>query len=256
MYIGFCSAAFLNKIAEAPAFDEDTTNATIASNVLTPPVEAWQRPLIPEAIAAIAKTFNNEGRLMPNPVLLARNPYWNGTISLGQQTINGTVPTWEVELPDVSPDPKRKPLWILDGQHRIKGLTSSLQNGNNLPFVLLLNEDHKAYDEARLAEIFAQVSTTASPLDPLHRDWMSYAFRLAQYDGDSPGQRDAMETVALMCKTPKLSPSDLANPFRDKIRFNPKRTWDTTASPTRAWSSEAPRSELLLRQSCRERAPA
>jgi hypothetical protein len=230
VYIGFCAACEIYQVAAAPAFTETTPNSVIAANVLTPPVEDWQRPLIPSSIAAIKATFDDTGRLMPNPVLLAKNPHSSEPVSPHQQTVNGTTPTgiWEIDLP-LDP-PQVKPLWILDGQHRIHGLNESMQSTNPVPFVLLLNEDANSYAETRLAEIFAQVTTTAASLDPLHNEWMSYAFYLGKYAPlapDAQAQRSAMAATAQLCKQPQLDPNGTANPFRDRIKFNPKRSPDS-----------------------------
>lgn len=226
VYIGFCSAEDLSKVAVAPAFSDTTANATIANNVLTPPVAEWQRPLISGSIDAITSTFDDAGRLMPNSVLLAKNPDWKKGVIPKQQTVNGVTPTsvWEIEL---APPGKGQvcPLWILDGQHRIHGMKSSLQKSNPIPFVLLLNEDAKTYAVSRLAEIFAQVTTTAASLDQLHNEWMSYAFQLGKYSSlasEHAANQRAMETTALMCKIPDLDKNKTANPFRDQIKFNPK----------------------------------
>lgn len=226
VYIGFGTAAELTKIAEAPSFDESTPNATIATNVLTPPVHSWQRPLIDWSIKAIEITFDDSGRLMPNSVLLAKNPLSGTPLVPKQQTVGGQTPTdiWEIDVPAATAG-QPKPLWILDGQHRIHGMSRSAQRDNPLPLVLLLNEDSTSYSESRLAEIFAQVTTTAASLDKLHHEWMAFAFRLGKYAdnaADPHAQRAAMETAAIMCKNPQLDAAGKANPFRDKIKFNPK----------------------------------
>lgn len=228
IFIAFSTAHEIARIAEAPAFSETTSNATIANNVLTPPVDSWQRPLIETSISAITTTFDNSGRLMPNSVLLARNPKSAHQLSPTQQTVGGTTPTgiWEVEVPSPAPS-EPKPLWILDGQHRIHGLDNSLQRDNPIPLVLLLNDETNSYSDSRLAEIFAQVTTTAASLDPLHHEWMSFAFKLEKYSpaGRDPGaQRSAMETTALMCNMPQLNSDGIANPFRDRIKFNPNKS--------------------------------
>ena len=228
IYIGFCPAERLSEVAAAPSFTDSTTNATIAENVLMPPVSAWQRPLISASISAIAETFNNTGRLMPNSVLLAKNPQSAVSVTPKQQTVNGTTPTdvWEIELSAPAAG-QPLPLWILDGQHRIHGMTDSLQRDNPIPFVLLLNEDTTSYAETRLAEIFAQVTTTAASLDPLHNEWMSYAFKLGKYASsakDADAHRSAMKTAAVLCMAPQLDDQGTANPFRDRIKFNPKKS--------------------------------
>ncbi len=73
IFIGFLSGADLVTIAEAPAFTEMTTHEQIATNILTPPIKDWQRPLDQARVQKIADVYSNNSELMPNPVLLSEN---------------------------------------------------------------------------------------------------------------------------------------------------------------------------------------
>ena len=177
-------------------------------------------------MSGISAFFNDSGRLMPNPVLLSENATSPGSITVRQQLATGAIPTdiWEVEIP-ISPAGQPRPLWILDGQHRISGLAASQQSTNPVPLVLLVNDGLASYDGPKLAALFAQVTTSARQLDQLHNEWLTFAFDLGDYDPTRAGaaaEKKAMLVVAELCRNPALlSPS--ANPFCDNIQFNASR---------------------------------
>lgn len=227
VFIGFLEAEAVASIAAAPSFSPSTPHRDIAVNVLEPPVEDWQRPLDIERVDKIRSTFNNSGALMPNPVLLSANGVaGNGHVRIRRQSASGSIPTdiWVVEVdePDLG-DPR--PLWILDGQHRIQGLAASRQKRNRIPVVLLLNDsDHRAYSGSDFAELFAQVTTSAQKLDALHNEWLTYAFELDDYDprrADHVHHKRAMTAVAELCRRSNLSDGQ-PNPFANAVRFNPE----------------------------------
>lgn len=225
IFIGFLPAAEILQIAEAPSFSNATMHQTIAQNVLTPPIKDWQRPLVIGKVDRISQLFDNTGELMPNPVLLSENVTSAAAlIAVRQQMAAGSIPTmvYEVDIPTPATGAP-KPLWILDGQHRINGLASSAQSGNHLPVVLLLNQGLSAYGGPILAKLFAQVTTSATELDKLHNEWLTFAFQLDDYALAAPSSlehRNSMETVAQLCLQPLLTPSGPSNPFCNHIQFN------------------------------------
>ena len=77
----------------------------------------------------------------------------------------------EIPIPGSGQSP---PLWIIDGQHRITGLGDSKckQRDNPIPVVFLLNDGGSSYNGRNLAKIFAQVTTEATPLAKLHKEWL------------------------------------------------------------------------------------
>lgn len=220
MYVGFIEASEVMRVAEAPAFKASTRNADIAQNILHDPIEEWQRPISATRVAQIASTFDNTGEIMPNPVLLARNAFASKQPKITSKTVgasNYPAGTYIVELEFDD----EKPLWILDGQHRIEGLAKSKQKANLMPVVLLLDPDANIYSGDLLAKLFAQVTTEATPLDGLHNEWLTYAFRLGQY---APGINFSKEAVSAfdvavaLCRNPTLSGTP--NPFFNQIQFS------------------------------------
>jgi hypothetical protein len=181
------------------------------------PVDEWQRPEIPEKIRAIRQRFSTAGEIMPNPVLLAAieplNPTVIHTAADGTQTCEVTLNT------------ETSKLLVLDGQHRIKGISASSQPDNPIPFVLLADVGAQAYNRSMFAKIFAEVTTQSSSLDPLHDAWLKYAFSLDEYQpqGTPPKDthsHDAMKTASILVSWNPAAPS--TNPFYDRIGFNPK----------------------------------
>lgn len=226
IFVGFLSADEILEIAEAPHFTKFTSNEEIASKLDVPPMKDWQRPLIDEKIDDIRILFDDSGEFMPNPVLLSENVLSanSSNISLNRQLASGGAPTmiWEIDVQSPQQE-EEKPLWILDGQHRIKGLAESKQADNHIPIVLLLNQQGNFYVAADLAKIFAQVTTQATKLNPLHNEWLTYAFHLDSYDDsetDYEAHRNAMRCVARLCSTPQLGEQRVNNAFLNKIQFN------------------------------------
>jgi DGQHR domain-containing protein len=228
LFVGFLSAEQVAAVAEAPSFSKTTSHRDIAANVLEPPVKGWQRPLDKERVAHIRQAFQDDGALMPNPVLLSENgERQTGAVKLRQEQASGTIPSnvWIVEI--AQPADGSRPLWVLDGQHRINGLAASKQKENEIPVVLLLNDDDGAgssYTGRDFAHLFAQVTTTAKKLDELHNEWLTFAYGLDEYADSNPDYKDhraAMETVAELCRIPELA-NGQPNPFLNNVRFNPE----------------------------------
>lgn len=225
--IGFLPAADILAVAEAPSFERTTPHNDIAHNVLTPPIKHWQRPIDHHRVQEIGLLFDDKGQFMPNPVLVSENVTAPGSIAISQQVGVGNVPTgtWTVQI-QTPPTDQPKPLWILDGQHRINGLAGSNQSHNPVPLVLLANHGVAAYSGPNLANIFAQVTTSATPLDSLHDEWLTFAFDLKAYAPPQPRSQehhDAMEAVARLCEMPVL-PGGQANPFFSQVQFNHHRS--------------------------------
>lgn len=182
IFVGFASAQDIRRIAEAPSFRTSTPHDTIAKNTLTPPIRDWQRPIDQARVNEISNLFNTPGEFMPNPVLLCQNVNLSQSpITIQQQLSNPNgMPTgiWNVVVPILSDG---FPLWIIDGQHRIAGLAQSQQAANPIPVVLLLNQESAVYTGPTVAKLFAQVTTSATKLDPLHNEWLTFAFALGNY---------------------------------------------------------------------------
>ena len=224
VHIGFMKPIDIQSVADIPYFLKTTPNSQIATNLKHTPVKEWQRYPDQERISRIQQIFAAASDIMPNAVLLCENIY----APLPRQVVVHSanvlpVPNLQiVSIPTTATSPD-KPLWVIDGQHRVEGLARANLD-QPIPVVLLLNDQEK-YTGDQVAKIFAQVTTGAEPLDPLHDEWMSYAFELGNYahPTDGPTHKLAMETVVHLCCMPTL-PGGVANPFYSQIQFNPHLT--------------------------------
>jgi hypothetical protein len=216
-YLGAGEAVDLQKVAEAPSFQNRTPHREIVDEILKPPSTHWQRPLIESKVDEITSRFEDDKEIMPNPILLAVNP--DSKILVNQYIApNGaTTLLYEVEIEIPINSTFGKPLWIIDGQHRLAGLAKTKRGTNILPFVLL-HSDSGTYHSSLLAKIFAQVTTQATSLETVHKAWMQFVFELDPFRKDSPDWR-AMRTAALLCQTQVYDGS--SNPFHNRIGFNP-----------------------------------
>ena len=72
IFSGFMTASEIISIARVPAFDEFKSNYDIARDLLTTPVDEWQRPQDPKKVEKIADLYSKttQNNVMPNGVLL------------------------------------------------------------------------------------------------------------------------------------------------------------------------------------------
>ena len=139
-FLGAADAKELIKVSEAPSFAPNTEHSSIAGEVLKTPMAHWQRPVIDAKVNTIAENFDLVGELMPNPVLLAVNPLKNIEVveDLSGSGIRSGL--WTIKVP-IPTNVDEKPLWIIDGQHRLKGMAKTTVVTSPLPFVLLHGEE-------------------------------------------------------------------------------------------------------------------
>jgi hypothetical protein len=250
MYSGFMTPNQLIKFADVPSFPEDSTHTKLSINLTKDPVTDWQRPVDRNRLTRIRKNVDAAkpntsefDTLMANPVLIGRsdkikpNPIVNQDCSISINPMRIPLPNGSnVAVPDVSVvqidgDSSKKPLWILDGQHRIHGLgqspfpvddkgkkiseNASILADEVIPVVFVIDED---YNPEFLAKIFTEVTTESEKMSPIHEDWMQYAFHMKPYDRENT--RSAMEVVIELTNRQKID--SIKNNFYNKIQFNPK----------------------------------
>jgi hypothetical protein len=226
LYAGFLPASELVKIAEVPSYSREKSHHQIAADVFTPPIDQWQRPLSQEKVNKIKEVYNDNSKdnLMANPILLATA---NQNLHPPKISVNvkpkyypgpngALIPAESLYTVEINyEESSRRPIWILDGQHRVHGMSESVQKNENIPFVFL--HQSELYPPPFLAEIFTHVTTGAEPMQPIHGEWMKYAFKLDEYK--SVSHEKAMGTVINLCKETHFD--RIPNPFHNKIQFNP-----------------------------------
>ena len=245
MYTGFMSPMHVDLYCSVPNFsDPDDSNLTIAQQLPETdegdPPTMWQRPPKQWKIDAIRGHANrnadleagfdvHKAEIIPNPILLAVNDSLIGVDGFLVQPSDidnheEEFKRIQIQRPDAPEE--RKPLWIVDGQHRNLGLNGvDLVRLQDHPVVILLDEAGEAYPHAMIAKIFGQVTTNATQLDPEHDEWLQYCFHQEKYTGEgSTARKYAMRTLLRMCTVQNVPGKNVNNAtyFRSRIPFHPK----------------------------------
>jgi hypothetical protein len=254
LYMGYMSPKDILQITKVPSFDPGKSNVQIAQGVPPhkDPVVDWQRPIDDVDVSAtklskvsnIAKIYSDSKKqnLMPNPIILSINPLLKADpdVSIIPESVKEagglTVDDlFKLKFKFIKEDEQKgivakKPLWLLDGQHRTVGMMKTadwVPNGgidrsnDKIPFILLHGDTYKP---SQLAEIFTHVTSGATAMDPIHKEWMHYAFKLPVYN--QKHMDDGMNATTELCIQSKFGDvadgGEIENPFYDRIQFNPK----------------------------------
>ena len=67
-----------------------------------------------------------------------------------------------------------RPLWLIDGQHRVKGINRSKEKGIIIPIIIFPND----FGANETAKIFAEINTLQKKLNPLHELFMQHRFKI------------------------------------------------------------------------------
>tara|TARA_X000000368_G_scaffold71295_1_gene51948 strand:+ start:4261 stop:6720 length:2460 start_codon:yes stop_codon:yes gene_type:complete len=74
-----------------------------------------------------------------------------------------------------------RPLWLVDGQHRIRGVNQSDRKELEIPIIVFPNE----FGEQQTGKIFAEINTLQKPLNQLHELFMQHRFKIDHVDDKS-----------------------------------------------------------------------
>jgi len=245
MFSGYMTPNQLIQFCDVPSFSREEQHVIIANGLRQAPISNWQRPLDVIRLGSMASAIDRaellsreHDSLMANPVLIGRSDQLNGNdvkIEIANKTLNvGGMrhPIADLFELDFTSNATNKPLWILDGQHRIHGMGESpfvvdaqgnqIPNGSIaadelIPVVFIIDP---AYQPKFLAKIFTEVTTEARKMDSLHGDWMQFAFDLGDYN-DSDEAKLAIEVAIEL--TTKQNIDAMANQFYNAIKFNPHK---------------------------------
>ena len=68
-----------------------------------------------------------------------------------------------------------RPMWLIDGQHRTRGLSQS-EIGSQMEIPIILFTDEFSLNQS--AKVFAEINTLQKPLAPLHTLFMQHRFKI------------------------------------------------------------------------------
>jgi len=238
VYVGNAEARVIDAISSVPHLDPSLGPQEFSEKVFTGNMSdnEWQRVVDVKRIKDIANFIGAEDSYIFNPILLyvdRNSPYLKET-----KKLNGKG---EIEISfdflldrkegfvDYVPKPGQgdvRPVKIVDGQHRVRGLAMS-ERGHllNLPFVVIVGDDPDE-DRGMIAKIFTEINTKSVQIEPLHKLYLMHKFAMEglttsddfslDENGDptteSRPQRRAYELALYLCSLD-------GSPLEDMIEF-------------------------------------
>jgi len=184
-FMGVATAGDLDSISSVPWMDPLAKSKDFANDILNGNMDEnqWQRMINHKRVDDIRNFAEQPDKNLFNPVLLYVEDKF--------VTISGTGKERKISIPfnflkehlgsytDYFPKPEEvdhRPVWIIDGQHRVRGFGSAKRGSRmNIPFVLLTG-DGSIKKVAEIALLFTQINTTSRPLDELHKIYLNYQF--------------------------------------------------------------------------------
>ena len=202
VYVGSATASQLDAICSVPNLDPMLSSEEFGAKLYSRnmPDNQWQRVVNVSRIRDISKFIDKADSFIFNPVVLYLDTTTNSEYA--ELTVidldNGKhkaqinfdfLAEKNTGFVDYDPIPDARdlrPLKIVDGQHRVRGMAmSSRGHSLTMPFVLITGDGSKA-DRLMVAKIFTEINTNSVQLDALHQLYLRYKFSMPdQREGKS-----------------------------------------------------------------------
>ena len=194
--IGKAKVCEIDAVSSVPALPEAITSAETANRVLDREMapNEWQRRVNAKRILQISDFIDLPHNIVANSALLFSPPGANSiNTSSGVVTIDFSkflkeaggdwYDHWFGDDDTGHLDADLRPMWLIDGQHRTRGLSQSeIGSQMEIPIIMFTDE----FSLSQSAKVFAEINTLQKPLAPLHTLFMQHRFNIPQ-DG---GKRD------------------------------------------------------------------
>lgn len=185
-YIGKMEVRMIAQSSLVPSLDDEISIFDASKRVLNSDYKSneWQRQADRKRITRIQNFIEDSDSIIANsPMLFIRDPnsaYFQGNelivdFSKFLVEVNhaeyGTVFT---DFTTFEQGSDRKPIWIVDGQHRVLGIHRSRKNDVEIPVVIFPHN----FGSPETAKIFAEINTYQVKLNSLHEIFMQHRFKL------------------------------------------------------------------------------
>ncbi len=183
-YITKAIVCEIEQLSAVPSLPDTITSQETAKRILNKEIakNQWQRRPENKRIASIKEFANSESNIIANTPMLFVNKsefvkidkdknkaFFNFNFLKEKGYSYVDYNKYEEIVEDL------RPLWLIDGQHRIRGLSRSTTGSElTLPLVLFPSE----FGQANAAKIFAEINTLQTGLKPLHTLFMQYKFSI------------------------------------------------------------------------------
>jgi len=177
-YIGKATVAEIDAVCSVPQLPAEIDSEEAGLRVLDSRRgdQEWQRRLEGKRVLSIRNFIADSGNIIANsaiifaPQSLAFSQDGNGLVTIDfSKFLRKEHGTWT----DHAGKKDLRPLWLIDGQHRIRGL-SQAEEGVNLEVPIILFPPQ--FTLAASAKIFSEINTLQKKLSPLHTLFMQHRF--------------------------------------------------------------------------------
>ncbi len=232
-YIVNAKVAELNALCSVPSFEKTLPTIESGLRVLYREREEkqWQRNPNPERIAAIETFIGDPTNIVANTPLvyapeskfISYDKMKNGLLKSVTIDFSFLLNTGG-EYCDHEGMQDLRPLWLIDGQHRIRGISQN-PISTELDIAFVFFPEQLGVNAA--AKIFAEVNTLARDLSDLHKMFMRHRFQLQSVDYDKdfrpyeegrPEQKNSrMNSLSYECAA--FLTSERSSPLRELIKI-------------------------------------
>jgi len=226
----------IDAVSSVPSIQDGVTIAEVSKRVLNPRLKTdqWQRGLDTSRIVSIKAFLDDSNNSFSNACMIFSPDHksidWEYDsdgipmyLYVDFQFLKQDIVKGAPYMTDNTGKNDRRPLSIIDGQHRVRGGMRSTRGADlELPIILFPPE----LKNRGAAKYFAEVNTLAEPLNILHEIFMRHKFALgstkgqftyAKYDGTNKTNRDranrfAYEAAAFLNQhmDPEIMPPEIA----------------------------------------------
>lgn len=185
-YIGKAKVSEIDAVCSVPQLPAELNSAETASRVLDPTKgqNQWQRRVIPKRILSIANFIKSPHNIIANSAILycpsanavSTQPNGDIKIDFGKFLYQKQDSNWCDHKGNID----LRPIWLIDGQHRTRGLAQSLDGINlEIPIIYFPPE----FNLEKSAKIFAEINTLQVKLSALHTLFMQHRFKIPSPTG-------------------------------------------------------------------------
>ena len=188
--IGKAKIAEINAICSVPALPEELTSEETGERVLDRELaqNEWQRRVNAKRILSISEFIDRPANIIANSAILFIPPNQDSVTFPSKnkvcvnfakilEPISHKNQNWNFSDHDMTKQAPGdlRPLWLIDGQHRTRGLAQS-KVGCELEIPIILFTDEFSLMES--AKVFAEINTLQQKLDALHTLFMQHRFQI------------------------------------------------------------------------------
>jgi len=188
VYMGAAKTSQIDAVSKVPWIPPSLESHEFASQAYNGSLsrnDKWQRLVSLSRLESIRNFARAPGNFMFNPVLLYVNEnhesihfnHDNNSLTVDFNFLKEKTGLFYdyISWPN---EEDNRPIWIVDGQHRVRGLGGSTRGSLlTLPFVIMLG-DGSDQDRQLVARIFTEINTNAKSLDKMHQLYLKWQFAI------------------------------------------------------------------------------